>query len=55
MKDWMKKIGCTIWCHRAAYAGLAVAYGAKVCGIIDADLLAQIVTGLYVAMVAQAH
>jgi len=38
-----------------ANAGLAMAYGAKCFGMIDADVLAQIVAGLYVAMVAQGH
>ena len=44
-----------VWCHRAAYAGLALAYGAKCLGVIDADMLAQIVTALYCAMVGQRH
>ena len=55
MKVWISRVGKAIWCHRAAYAGLALAYGAKCMGVIDGDVLAQILTGLYVAMVAQGH
>jgi len=55
LKEKFVKVCAALWCHRMAYAGLALAYGAKCFGIIDADLLAQIVTGLYVAMVAQGH
>ncbi len=55
MKEWIKRACKAIWCHRMAYAGLALAYGAKCVGVIDGELLAQIVTGLYVAMVAQGH
>lgn len=53
--EWMKNFGKTIWCHRAAYLALGLAYGAKCAGLIDADLLAQIVTALYCAMFSQRH
>ena len=59
MIEWMKtktKTVCkAVWCHRVAYGGLAAAYGAGCFGVIDKDTVAQIVTGLYVAMVAQGH
>ena len=54
-KEKLKVFGKTIWCHRAAYLGLAMAYGAKCLGLIDAELLAQIVTALYCAMFSQRH
>ena len=59
MIEWIKTrttaLCQTMWCHRAAYAGLAQAYGAGCAGWIDKDTVAQIVTGLYIAMVAQRH
>lgn len=55
MKNWIGKIGKAVWCHRAAYAGLTLAYGAKCAGFIDAEILAQIVTVLYCAMFSQRH
>ena len=55
LKENFVKVGNTLWCHRMAYAGLALAYGAGCAGWIEKDLVAQIVTGLYVAMVAQGH
>jgi len=48
-----KRIGCAIWCHRAVYAGLAAAYGAGCAGWLDKEMVNQIVTGLYVLLVAQ--
>jgi hypothetical protein len=47
------RIACAIWCHRAVYAGLAVAYGAGCAGVLDKEIVNQIVTGLYVLLVAQ--
>ena len=55
LKEKMTGVCKAMWCHRAAYAGLALAYGAKSLGVIDADMLAQIVTALYCAMVGQRH
>ena len=55
LKTKMKSIGKVVWSHRAGYAGLALAYGAKCFGVIDADMLAQIVTVLYCAMFSQRH
>ena len=55
LKEKFVKLGHALWCHRMAYAGLALAYGAGSAGWIDKELVAQIVTGLYVAMVAQGH
>ena len=55
MRERFERLGKAVWCHRAAYAGLALAYGAKCLGVIDADMLAQIVTALYCAMVGQRH
>ncbi|MDD9921750.1 MAG: hypothetical protein OXQ92_05650 [Boseongicola sp.] len=51
----MKTIAKTIWCHRVAYAGLALAYGAGCMGWIDKETVAQIVTALYVALTTQRH
>ncbi len=53
LNEKMKVICKGMWCHRFAYAGLAAAYGAGCLGVIDKETVAQIVTGLYVAMVAQ--
>ena len=55
MKERIEKFGKAVWCHRAAYAGLALAYGAKCVGVIDGDTLAQIVTALYCALCSQRH
>ena len=55
MKERLNKVWKVIWCHRAAYLALGLAYGAKCWGLIDADLLAQIVTALYCAMFSQKH
>ncbi len=49
----VKKIGCALWCHRAIYAGLAGAYGAASIGVLDKEVVNQIVTALYVLLVAQ--
>ncbi|MEO1778227.1 MAG: hypothetical protein AAFU63_05495 [Pseudomonadota bacterium] len=49
------KIAAAIWCHRAAYAGLAVIYGAGCLGLVDKDVVAQVTTALYVALTAQRH
>ncbi|MEP0207714.1 MAG: hypothetical protein ABJ370_05115 [Paracoccaceae bacterium] len=51
----LKSVVKGMWCHRIAYAGLAMAYGAACVGILDKDTLTQVVTGLYVAMTAQRH
>lgn len=53
LKTKMKKMWAVIWCHRMVYAGLAGAYGAGCFGLIDKDMVAQVVTALYVALVAQ--
>jgi hypothetical protein len=53
LKDVVKKVACAIWCHRAVYAGLAAAYGAGCAGWLDKEMVNQIVTGLYVLLVAQ--
>ncbi len=55
IKTSVKAVCKSIWCHRVAYAGLAVAYGAGCMGWIDKDTVAQIVTGLYIALTAQQH
>ena len=55
MKERIKTACESVWCHRAVYLGLALAYGAKCFGFIDAELLAQVVTALYVAMFSQRH
>ena len=55
MKDRIKRVCRAVWCHRIAYAGLAAAYGAGCFGWIDKETVAQVVTGFYVAMVAQGH
>lgn len=44
-----------VWCHRTAYAGLAVIYGAGCAGLVDKDTVAQVATALYVALTAQRH
>lgn len=44
-----------VWCHRAAYACLAVAYGAGCAEWIDKDTVGQIATAIYMAMAAQRH
>lgn len=49
----LKNMVAVTWCHRMAYAGLAAAYGAGCAGVLDKDLVNQIVTGLYVALVLQ--
>lgn len=49
----VKKFACAVWTHRAVYAGLAAAYGAACGGLIDKEVLQQIVTALYVLLVAQ--
>ena len=55
MKEKIKPVCLALWCHRAAYAGLALAYGAGCVGLIDKELLNQVVMGLYVAITAQRH
>ncbi|MEM8801812.1 MAG: hypothetical protein AAGF55_04690 [Pseudomonadota bacterium] len=55
MKKMMKRVGKAVWSHRAVYLGLAMAYGAKCTGLIDAELLAQLVTALYCALFSQRH
>ncbi|MEL7260023.1 MAG: hypothetical protein AAGK69_01520 [Pseudomonadota bacterium] len=49
------KITAAMWCHRAAYAGLAAIYGAGCLGLVDKDVVAQVTTALYVALTAQRH
>ena len=51
----LKAIAKSIWTHRVSYGGLAIAYGCGCAGWIDKETVNQIVTGLYVAMVAQRH
>ena len=53
LKTKIKEVCNALWCHRAVYAGLAAAYGAGCLGWIDKETVNQIVTGLYVALVAQ--
>ncbi|MEL6645798.1 MAG: hypothetical protein AAFQ79_17840 [Pseudomonadota bacterium] len=55
MKTWIKTVAKTLWRHRTTYAALALAYGCGCFGVIDKDTVAQIATGLYIAMVAQNH
>lgn len=55
LKTIVKTHGCTLWCHRITYAGLALAYGAGCLGLIDKETVAQIATALYCTMVAQRH
>ena len=55
LKTKVKVVAKRIWTHRVSYAGLALAYGAGCAGLIDKDTVAQCVTGIYVAMVVQAH
>lgn len=50
MKEWIRKQISIIWSHRAIYAGLAGVYGASCLGL-DKELVNQIITALYVAMV----
>lgn len=52
MQTKLNKIAKAMWSHRAVYAGLAGVYGAACLGL-DKDLANQMLTGLYVAMVAQ--
>lgn len=49
------KLTKAIWCHRAAYAGLAAIYGAGCVRLVDKDIVAQVSTGLYIALTAQRH
>lgn len=51
----VKKAGRAVWCHRAAYAALALAYGAGCVGILDKDTVALLATTIYCAMVTQPH
>ncbi len=51
----LKSLVKGMWCHRLAYAGLAMAYGAACVGILDKETLTQVVAGLYVALTAQRH
>lgn len=53
LKELMMKIWAVIWCHRMVYAGLAGAYGALCFGLLDKDVVQQLVTALYVALVVQ--
>ena len=53
LKDVSVRIACTIWCHRMVYAGLAAAYGAGCAGWVDKEMVNQIVTACYVALVMQ--
>ncbi|MEM9870723.1 MAG: hypothetical protein AAF822_05665 [Pseudomonadota bacterium] len=49
------KIAAAMWCHRAAYAGLAAIYGAGCLGLVDKDVVAQGATALYAFMAGQRH
>ncbi|WP_186766238.1 hypothetical protein [Falsiphaeobacter marinintestinus] len=53
MKEWITKQISILWSHKTIYAGLAGAYGASCLGL-DKELVNQIVTALYVAMVLKA-
>ncbi len=53
LKEMTKTCAKALWCHRVVYAGLAVAYGAGCAGWLDKEVVNQIVTGCYVALVAQ--
>jgi hypothetical protein len=55
MKERMKDVWARVWCHRAVYAGLAAAYGVGCLGWIDKEVVSQIATGCYVALVMQRH
>lgn len=49
----VKAVKAAVWSHRAVYAGLAGAYGAGCLGVLDKEAVQQVVTGLYVVLVAQ--
>ena len=49
------RVSKAVWCHRAAYAGLALAYGAGCLGVLDGETVKQVATAIYVAMVVQRH
>lgn len=51
----IKEICARMWCHRVMYGGLACAYGAGCFGLIDKEVVGQIATACYIAMVAQVH
>ncbi|WP_424967771.1 hypothetical protein [Dinoroseobacter sp. S375] len=57
MKEWfedqVRKVCGALWCHRAGYVGLALAYGAGCAGLLDKEAVSQVVTGLYVALASQ--
>ena len=55
LNDALTKVTRTIWCHRAAYAGLAALYGAGCLGWVDKDVVAQGATALYAVLRAQRH
>jgi hypothetical protein len=55
LKKNVKFVGKAMWCHRAAYAGLALAYGLACLGWLEKDVVNQIVAAIYAAMVAQRH
>lgn len=55
MKTKIKEMCAKVWCHRAMYGGLALAYGAGAFGLIDKEVVGQIATACYVAMLVQAH
>ena len=55
LKKTVVGVAKAVWCHRAAYAGLALAYGAGCAGWIDKDTVSQIATAMYVAITIQRH
>lgn len=55
LENALKTLACTIWCHRAAYAGLSAVYFAGCMGWVDKDTVAHMATGLYIALTAQRH
>ncbi len=53
LKKMMRKMWAVTWYHRMVYAGLAGAYGALCFGLLDKDVVQQVVTALYLLLVVQ--
>ena len=51
LKKMMRKMWAVTWCHRMVYAGLAGADGALCFGLLDKDVVQQVVTALYLLLV----
>lgn len=51
LKKMMRKMWAVTWYHRMVYAGLAGAYGALCFGLLDKDVVQQVVTALYLLLV----